>query len=148
MQYQRLGTGISDAVLSCAFLAGLPSDWSRWKYQQTQRTSVLVPWCDVGSSTFTFSNLVADTLDEESRLYRIALRTEEMKWGMRIKDVRDESATVFIDFCSSCKGVFHNSSECSGSRLYLQAKRAQRKVNKRRRADSRGRLERLERFVS
>ncbi|OQE22266.1 hypothetical protein PENSTE_c010G05682 [Penicillium steckii] len=148
MQYQRLGTGISDAVLSCAFLSGLPSDWSHWKYQQTQKTSVLVPWCDVGSSTFTFSNLVLDALDEESRLYRVALRTEEVKWGMRIKDVRDDSATVVIDFCTSCKGVFHNSSECSGSRLYLQAKRAQRKGNKRRRADSMGKFTRLESVVA
>lgn len=148
MQYQRLGTGISDAFLSCAFLAGLPSDWSQWKHEQTQRTSVLVPWCDVGSSTFTFSNLVAGALDEESRLYRVSLRAEEMKWGMRIKDVRDESATVVIDFCTNCKGVFHNSSECSGSKLYLQAKRAQRKGNKRRRADSSGKFTRLERFVS
>lgn len=137
-QYQRLGCPISDAVLSCAFLSGLPVEWQDWKDQQTHKRSVLVPWSDVESSTFTFSNLMLDALDEEKRSYKASLRAEEIKWGMKIKDIEESYATVVIDFCTVCHGVFHRASACS--RLHTQLKRGHRKggVNKRRRADSRG----------
>ncbi|CAI7565128.1 unnamed protein product [Penicillium pancosmium] len=104
MQYRRLETGISDAILSCAFIAGLPFDWQEWKIRRTQNETVLVPWDDCSSSTFSFENLVRDALEEEGRLYRAALRDEEIKWGLKIRDVGENEVTVVVDFCTVCHG--------------------------------------------
>ncbi|KAJ5980303.1 hypothetical protein N7481_007601 [Penicillium waksmanii] len=79
MQYRRLGTGISDAILSCAFIAGLPLDWQEWKIRRTQNATVLVPWDDCSSSTFSFENLVLDALEEEVRNLNLFLQHHSRK---------------------------------------------------------------------
>lgn len=144
MQYCRLGTPISDTILSCAFIAGLPLSWQEWKIQRTQNETVLVPWDDCSSSTFSFENLLRDALGEEGRLHTAALRDEEIKWGLKIRDVGVNEVTVVVDFCTVCHGVFHTASACSGLSRYSQVRRSwsRRKANcglKRRRVDSRGR---------
>lgn len=135
---------VSEAVLSCAFLAGLPLSWQEWKIGQTRQRAVIVPWDECASSTFTFENLVNDALVEEEKLYKAALKAEEVKWGFEIRDVCEDEATVVVDFCTVCLGVFHKAGACSG--VYSGVRRSRRTVSrssghglKRRRDDSKGR---------
>ncbi|KAJ5733258.1 hypothetical protein N7533_013705 [Penicillium manginii] len=95
-QYIRLGTGVSDAVLSCAFMAGLPVQWREWKMRRMRDQTVLVPWGDCSSSTFLFENLLRDAVEEEARLYEVARREEEVRWGVEVRDASFAGETVSV----------------------------------------------------